>query len=359
MRYARRPSRYLVVASFALLTIIAWRVEAMGAQLTLTWIAGSSNQTGFSIERSTGTTGTFAEIITTGPSAASYTDSSLAEATTYCYRLRAFNAAGYSGYSPVACGTTPQSFGLAVVKMGAGSGTITSAPAGITCGASCSATYPGGSTVTLTATPAGGSTFTGWSGGGCSGTGACIVTLMATTTVTAGFDLQPNNTLTVSKAGSGSGTVTSSPTGISCGTTCSWGYPTGTALTLTASPTAGSTFTGWSGGGCSGTGACTLTLTASTTVTATFNVASTTTSVDFDNPVPPGKSGSTLGLFAGINWGGRWCWWSAQPGMDMTNHANFCKRGVSSRSFSFSPAPKTLLTVTLVSSVQGTRNDHR
>ena len=114
----------------------------MGAQLTLTWIAGSSNQTGFSIERSTGTTGTFAEIIATGPSAASYTDSSLADAATYCYRLRAFNAAGYSGYSPVGCGTTSQSFGLAAVKMGAGSGTITSAPAGITCGASCSATYP-------------------------------------------------------------------------------------------------------------------------------------------------------------------------------------------------------------------------
>ena len=106
----------------------------MGAQLTLTWIAGSANQTGFSIERSTGTTGTFAEVTTTGPSTASYTDSSLAEATTYCYRLRAFNAAGYSGYSPVGCGSTAQSFGLAVVKMGAGSGTITSAPAGITCG---------------------------------------------------------------------------------------------------------------------------------------------------------------------------------------------------------------------------------
>jgi hypothetical protein len=51
----------------------------------------------------------------------------------------------------------------------------------------CSATYAGGSTVTLTATPTNGSTFAGWSGGGCSGTGGCTVTLSAATTVRATF----------------------------------------------------------------------------------------------------------------------------------------------------------------------------
>jgi hypothetical protein len=79
-------------------------------------------------------------------------------------------------------------------------------------------------------------------------------------------------TLTVSKAGTGSGTVTSSPAGIDCGTACSHAFTDGTAVTLTASAPAGSTFTGWSGGGCSGTGNCTVTLNgADRDVTATFD----------------------------------------------------------------------------------------
>jgi hypothetical protein len=76
--------------------------------------------------------------------------------------------------------------------------------------------------------------------------------------------------LTVSKAGTGSGTITSTPAGISCGTSCSGIYASGTALTLTATPAPGSTFAGWSGGGCTGTGSCTVTLNAATEVTATF-----------------------------------------------------------------------------------------
>jgi hypothetical protein len=64
-----------------------------------------------------------------------------------------------------------------------------------------------------------GSTFTGWSGGGCTGLGTCTVTVTAPTTVTATFVIV-DVTLTVVKAGSGSGTVTSSPLGINCGTDC-------------------------------------------------------------------------------------------------------------------------------------------
>ncbi|MGD0885063.1 MAG: fibronectin type III domain-containing protein [Thermodesulfovibrionales bacterium] len=78
-------------------------------------------------------------------------------------------------------------------------------------------------------------------------------------------------TVTTSKLGSGSGTVTSSPSGITCGTTCSGSYNEGTVVTLTATPaTKKSTFSGWSGGGCSGTGTCSFSLNANTTVTATF-----------------------------------------------------------------------------------------
>ncbi|MDN5942644.1 MAG: S8 family serine peptidase [Nitrospira sp.] len=74
-----------------------------------------------------------------------------------------------------------------VIKAGTGTGTVTSIPAGINCGSDCSEQFPGGTTVTLTATADGGSTFTGWSGGGCTGTGACVVSTAATATAT--FDV--------------------------------------------------------------------------------------------------------------------------------------------------------------------------
>ena len=87
------------------------------------------------------------------------------------------------------------------------------------------------------------------------------------------------HTLTVDKAGTGTGTVTSSPAGIDCGSTCSAAFDSGTPVALTATPDSGSSFTGWSGGGCSGTGVCQVTLNADTAVTATFtkNAAKDTT----------------------------------------------------------------------------------
>lgn len=156
---------------------------------------------------------------------------------------------------------------LTISKAGTGTGTITSSPAGISCGSDCSEIYPQGTSVTLSAISDAASIFAGWSGGGCSGTGACIVTLNAATTVTATF----NATLIVTKSGTGTGTVTSSPFGINCGGDCSEIYALSTFITLTAAPAPGSTFVGWSGGGCSGTGLCTLTFNAATTVNAIFN----------------------------------------------------------------------------------------
>ena len=160
---------------------------------------------------------------------------------------------------------------LTVSKSGAGSGTVTSSPAGINCGSTCSAAFVSGTPVTLSATPAAGSTFTGWSGGGCSGTGTCVVAMNADTTVTAGFVVQ-SFALTVNLSGNGTGTVTSAPAGINCGATCSASYSFGTPVTLTATPATGSTFAGWSGGGCSGTGTCVVTMNAAATVTANFTV---------------------------------------------------------------------------------------
>jgi endoglucanase len=76
--------------------------------------------------------------------------------------------------------------------------------------------------------------------------------------------------LTVAKSGTGSGTVTSSAGGISCGSTCSASFTSGVNVTLTATAASGSTFAGWSGS-CSGTGACAVTMSTARSVTATFN----------------------------------------------------------------------------------------
>lgn len=164
----------------------------------------------------------------------------------------------------------PATRALTVNKAGTGTGAVTSSPSGINCGADCTEDYPQGTVVTLTAASNSGSTFSGWSGGGCSGTGTCTVTMNSAATVTATFTLN-SYTLTVARSGAGSGSVLSSPSGISCGADCSESYLSGTVVSLIASPNAGSTFQGWSGGGCSGTGSCNVTVNAATTVTAFFS----------------------------------------------------------------------------------------
>jgi beta-galactosidase len=85
--------------------------------------------------------------------------------------------------------------------------------------------------------------------------------------------------LTVAKGGTGVGTVTSTPAGIACGSTCSASYASGTSVTLTAAAASGSTFGGWSGA-CGGTSSiCTVAMSAARSVTATFNPGSTGTTV--------------------------------------------------------------------------------
>ena len=165
------------------------------------------------------------------------------------------------------------SYPLDVGKTGSGTGTVTSNVGGINCGATCSATYADGTLVTLTATASGGSAFNGWSGD-CSGTSTtCVVTMSQARDVTADFG-PPTHLLTVTKAGSGTGTVTSDVAGINCGATCSASFADGTLVTLTAAASSGSAFSGWSGD-CSGTGTCTVTMSAARNVTATFIVTHT------------------------------------------------------------------------------------
>lgn len=86
---------------------------------------------------------------------------------------------------------------------------------------------------------------------------------------TIGADQVPVFNLTVSKSGTGMGTVTSGDGGISCGVTCTRGYVSGTTVTLTATATGGAVFTGWQGA-CVGVGSCLVTLNSAKAVTASF-----------------------------------------------------------------------------------------
>jgi hypothetical protein len=81
--------------------------------------------------------------------------------------------------------------------------------------------------------------------------------------------------LTVTKSGSGSGTVASLPAGIDCGSTCSASYTSGTLVTLTAQADTGSVLSGWIGCGSTSGNSCSITITADVTITAVF-VAGTT-----------------------------------------------------------------------------------
>jgi subtilisin family serine protease len=204
-------------------------------------------------------------------------------------RLNAFNA--LNSIAPT--------FAVMVAKNGTGTGTVASTPTGINCGGDCNERFPGGATVTLTATPSAGSLFTGWSGGGCSGTGACVVSTTATVTATFGPPAPAPFTVTVNKTGAG--TVTSNPAGITCGADCTGTYPGGTRVTLTAAADAGSVFTGWNGGGCAGAGLCVVSTTA--TVTATFSVIPPPITVTVNKNGSTG-TGTVTSTPAGIDCGG-------------------------------------------------------
>lgn len=158
---------------------------------------------------------------------------------------------------------------LTVVLGSTGSGTVVSSPAGIDCGTDCDQAFASGTLVNLTATPDGSSTFGGWSGG-CSGTAAtCSVNLDSDVTVTANFD-KVRKSLQITKLGSGTGTVTSTPAGIDCGVACGTMFAIDQSISLTATPDSNSRFIGWSVPTCTGTGDCTFTFTDDLTVTATF-----------------------------------------------------------------------------------------
>jgi hypothetical protein len=213
------------------------------------------------VTRATGTA-----IPATGPSTV---HQGLENGTTYHYVVTASNRDGESTESAEVSATPlPSHYPLAAVRAGTGGGTVASDPAAIDCGATCSASVPTGTVVTLTATPDATSTFEGWSGA-CTGAGTCAVTMDGARTVTATFT-RITYALAVERAGTGGGAVASDPAGIDCGATCEAVLDAGTEVTLTATPDPTSTFAGWSGGGCSGDLTCTVTMDGARSVTATF-----------------------------------------------------------------------------------------
>jgi len=182
--------------------------------------------------------------------------------------------------TPAGTATTPNNFtvsvSLAVTKAGTGSGSVTSSPALIDCGATCSAYYDSGTVVILTATPDTGSDFTRWDGCDTISGATCTVTMNAARSVTGTFTKQ-RFPLNVAKTGLllGSGTVTStsspaSPNQINCGSTCSASYDYGTVVTLTARPSLLSLFNGWSGCDTSSGTTCKVNINTARSVTAHF-----------------------------------------------------------------------------------------
>jgi List-Bact-rpt repeat protein len=171
---------------------------------------------------------------------------------------------GTKAVSPPPAG---QIYQLSVTRPVSGTGSVTSTPPGINCPTTCSGTFPQGTQVKLSAAPANNYFFDGWSGA-CSGTAACTVSMTGSEKVGATFD--PGEVLTVSIAGSGAGTVTSSPAGINCPTTCSFTFPPNTQVTFSETPGSNDAFTSWAGA-CSGSANCSLTLDASMSITANFS----------------------------------------------------------------------------------------
>jgi hypothetical protein len=176
-----------------------------------------------------------------------------------------------------------EAFQLTVTKNNGGTSLVTSSPAGISCGTTCAASFVSNTVVTLTATPAQGWLHGTWSGA-CSGTTAqtCQVTMSQARSVTVAFTAQLFQ-LTVIKANGGSSLVTSSPPGISCGSTCAASYANTTLVTLTASPASGWVHGTWSGA-CSATTAnpCQVTMTQARSVTATFTALTARPTADLD-----------------------------------------------------------------------------
>lgn len=186
----------------------------------------------------------------------------------------------YNGSAPdlgaIESGSTSTNYSLTTNVSPSGGGTVTRSPN--------ATTYASGTVVTLTATPASGYTFTGWSGDVTGTASSVTVTMTANRTVTANFTNSTGTTYTLTTTanpGAG-GTITRSPNATS--------YAAGTVVTLTATPASGYTFSSWSGGASGSGTTTTVTMNANTSVTANFTTSSGGTVLRIND-----KSGTGIG----------------------------------------------------------------
>jgi len=161
-----------------------------------------------------------------------------------------------------------------VFKVGTGNGVVSSPTSGFSCGTTCSEYFSENTSLSLTAWPAVGSRFAGWTGA-CTGTGACNVLVDGNIAVGATFESV--STISITMAGTGSGTVNSSPAGILCTSgssiNCFASFSPASQVDLYASASGNALFSGWSGACTNTSGNCTLTMDSAKTVTATFTAA--------------------------------------------------------------------------------------
>jgi hypothetical protein len=171
-----------------------------------------------------------------------------------------------------------------------GSGLVTSSPSGLSCTSTCTAPFAAGTQVTVRAAPSTGSSKGVWTGcdstgsqargRGVAGISTCTVTIAGDRTVSVSFSVD-SETLTASKTGAGSGTLTAA--GLTCsGSTCTGAYNYGTQVTVTATPDGISSFAGWTGcdsnaqrargRGVAGASTCTVAMTGNKTVSAAFTL---------------------------------------------------------------------------------------
>ncbi|MDO9352540.1 MAG: OmpA family protein, partial [Solirubrobacteraceae bacterium] len=180
---------------------------------------------------------------------------------------------------------------ITVNLTGNGAGSVSSAPAGISCSVEgaprdCSTSVPDGTVVVLTASPRANSGFSGFTGAGCSGDAiTCSFTAGSDLTVAAAFQLD-RHALTVSATGNGSGVITSDPVGIDCSARaadhadCADSYDHGTSVVLTATPASNTDFGGFSGAGCTGPSlTCTVSIDRAQAVSGAFTIKKRNVSV--------------------------------------------------------------------------------